>query len=134
MSNFPRKIERSLRLPKLAEVIAPSSIEFIGEQTDPADAQTKTTLRWVFNQQSPQVFVRAYLARVSFGQPGISSVVLCIRNIDSIEQKLYKGSRHMFGQIHRRGSFYDCMMIDEELERNLKKVCKPFYEAAQPQR
>ena len=56
----------------------------------------------------------------------------CVPNIDSIEQTLHKGFKHMVGEISRRGDFYDCMVIDEAQERELRKVCKLFYEAAQP--
>src|SRR3989442_15029354 len=98
MSNFPRKAERSARPVELAEILAPSHVKFIGEQTDPADERKKARLRWIF-EQTPGVFERAYLARVSYGEPGVSSVVLCIRNIESIEQTLHKGFRHMFGEI-----------------------------------
>jgi hypothetical protein len=129
MSNFPRTPKPLSGPVKLAEVIAPGSVEFLGEQADPADEQTKATLRWIF-EQSPQVFRRAYLARVSYGEPGVSSVVLCVRNIDSIEQTLQRGFKHMFDEVSRRGDFYDWMIIGEEQERELRKVCKPFYEAA----
>ena len=132
MSNFPRKTKRPPGPVELAEVVAPRNVDFIGEQTDPADEQRKARLRLIF-EQTPRVFRRAYLARVSYGEPGVSSVVLCVRNIDSIEQTLHKGFKHMFGEISRRGDFYDCMIMDEEQERELRKVCKPFYEAAQPE-
>ncbi len=132
MSNFPRKPNRSSGAVELGEIIVPPKVEFLGEQTDPADDQKKATLRWVFEQTTPRVFQRAYLAKVSYGEPGVSSVLLCFRNVDSIEERLHRGFKHMFGEINRRGNFYDCMIIDEEQERELKKVCKPFYEAAQP--
>jgi hypothetical protein len=131
MSNFPRTPKPSSGPVEFGEVIAPRRIEFLREQTDPADEQKQARLRWIF-EQAPQVFQCAYLARVSYGEPGVSSVVLCIRNIDRIERTLHKGFKHMFGEINRRGDFYDCMMIDEEQERELRKVCKPFYETAQP--
>jgi hypothetical protein len=130
MSNFPRKANPSSGRFELPEVITPSRVEFLGEQTDPADEHKKTRLRWVF-EQTPRIFQRAYLARVFYGEPGVSSVVLCVRHIDDIEQTLQKGFAHMFREISRRGDFYDWMILDEEKERELKKVCKPFYEAAQ---
>jgi hypothetical protein len=89
-------------------------------------------LRRIF-EQTPRIFQRAYLARVSYGEPGVSSVALCVRNVDSIEETLQKGFKHMFREINRRADFYDWMIIDEKQERELRKVCKPFYEAAQPE-
>ncbi len=132
MSNFPRKPKPSSGPAELGEVITPPSVKFLGEQTDPDDEQKKASLRWIF-EHTPRVFQRAYLANVSYGEPGVSSVVLCVRNSDSIEKTLHKGFKHMFGEINRRGDFYDCMIVDEDQERELKKVCKPFYEMAQPE-
>jgi len=120
MSNSPRKAERPGRPVELAQIITPSHVEFIGEQ--PGEEGLKATMRAIF-EQAPQVFQRAYLARVSYGEPAVSSVVMCVRNIDSIEQTLQKGFKHMFGEISRRGDFYDWMIIGEEQERELRKVC-----------
>src|SRR5438046_905531 len=108
-----------------------STMEAVAAPTGPRDDAIKARLRAIF-QRTPQVFQRAYLARVSYGEPAVSSVVLCVRNIDSIEQTLQKGFNHMFGEISRRGDFYDWMVVGADQERELRKVCKPFYEAAQP--
>lgn len=131
MSNFPRKL--ASRPARLGEFITPPTVKFLGEQTDPVDEQKKATLRSIFEQSRPRVFQRIYLAKVSYGEPGVSSVLLCFRAIDSIEEKRQKGSKNMLGGIYRAGNFYDGTIISEEQEQELKKVCKPFYEIPQPE-
>ncbi len=37
----------------------------------------------------------------------------------------------MFEEIFRGGDSYDWLILDEERERDLRKVCKPFYESPQ---
>ena len=130
MSNFPRKAESRTRSAELAETLTPSNVEFFGEQSGPGDDQIKTRMRSIF-ERTPRVIQRAYLARLRYGDPAVSSVVLCVRHIENIEQTLLKGFKHMFGEIRRSGDFYDWMIIGEEQERELRKVCKPFYETAQ---
>ena len=129
MSNFPRKAARASRFADPREIIAPSHVEFLGEQTGPAEENIKEGLRRLFTM-TPRVFRRAYLARISCGEPSVSSVVICVRHTDHIEETLRRGFRHMFGEISRGGNFYDWMTIGEEQEQELRKVCRPFYEAA----
>ena len=129
MDNFPRNTQRS-GWPKLSEVFTPTHLKFLGEQNDPADEKLKNFFRHLHSQAKPQIVRRAYLARVSYGDPPTQTVVLCERQSESIEEKLMLGpSKHMFGEIRRRGDFYDRMIIGEEQERELRNVCRPFYEA-----
>ena len=64
------------------------------------DLPNRDTMCMLF-ARTPRVFQRAYLARVSFAEPGVSSVALCVRNRDDIEQTLLKGFKHMFGGVSR---------------------------------
>ena len=127
MSNFPRKPEPPSGPMRLSEVITPREVRFVSEQTGPAEDELKDRLRRLF-AQTPKIFRRAYLARVSYGDPSVCSVVLCVRQIESIEETLRRGFKHMFSEILRRGDFYDWMLLGEEQELELRKVCKPFYE------
>ena len=128
MSNFPRKPEPRSGPVELPHVITPPEVTFVGEQTGPAENEMKDRLRRLF-ALTPQIVRRAYLARVSFGEQSAVSVVLCVRHIASIEETLQKGFKHMFSEILRRGNFYDWLILGEEHERELRKVCEPFYDA-----
>ncbi len=94
MSNFPRKRSPSAGPFELPEVVTPSSITFLGEQTDPAAETYKAMLRRAFEGE-PRLFQRAYLARVSYGDPGVSSVTLCVRHVEGIEKTLQRGFKYV---------------------------------------
>lgn len=133
MNNFPRKTQRSSGWPQLAEIVTPSNLQFLGEQNGPDEEKLKNFYRHIFTQMNlrSKIVQRAYLARISYGEPPMQTVVLCERQCERIEEVLMLGpSRHMFGEISRRGDSYDRMLIAEEQERELRKVCQPFYEAA----
>ncbi len=129
MDNFPRIPKPAGRWPELAEVITPHNVEFIGEQGGPAEERFKARMSYFFGL-TPNIIKRAYLARLTCDESPGANVVLCLRHIDSVEHELRRGFRHMFGELRRRGDSYDHMVIDEEQEQKLKKVCKPFYELA----
>ena len=128
MSNFPRKPESQSGPRRTSEIITPSQVTFVGEQTSPADDELKDHIRHLF-EKVPRVCRRIYLARVSYGDPSICTVVLCFRIREEFEEILQKDYGHMFSAIHRSGDSYDVMKIGEEQELELRKVCKPFYEA-----
>jgi len=128
MDSFPRNPKLNSGWPRLPEMIRPDEIKFLGEQEGKAEDQFKVNMSRLFANQ-PGIFRRAYLARVSYGEPSICSVLLCLRNIESIEHELQRGFKYMFSEICRVGDFYDSIMLNEEQEQELRKVCKPFYEA-----
>ncbi len=127
MNNFPRNYEQVSGYPPLTEIITPPRIEFIEEQDGGDEEKFKNFMRNVYT--ATKFVRRAYFVRASFGEPPVSSVILCERHIERIEEDLKRGSKHMFGEIRRLPNFYDKMIIDEEQEQELRKVCKPFCEA-----
>jgi hypothetical protein len=129
MSNFPRIQKTVAGWPKLPEVITPTNTTFLGEQNEPVDEKFKRRLANLFSQ-SPGVWRRAYLARLTYDGLPTPTVVLCVREDENAEHELLRGFPHMFGTIRRSGDFYDTMIIDEAQEQALKQVCKPFYEQA----
>src|SRR5262245_17028048 len=104
MSNFPRTPKSVAGWPKLAEVITPTSVTFLGEQSNPADEQFKRRMGRLFSQ-SPNVVQCAYLARLTYDGSPTPTVVLCMRHVENIEHELLRGFRHMFGEIRRTGDF-----------------------------
>src|SRR5690348_6625245 len=98
MDNFPRTPKPSSGWPQLPEIISPSEIRFLGEQAGHAEDQFKANMRRLF-AVPPRICLRAYLARVSYGEPSVYSVLLCLRHTESIEQELQRGFKHMFREI-----------------------------------
>jgi hypothetical protein len=128
MSNFPRERESESGASRPSELLTPSQVTFVGEQTGPADDEQKDRVRRVY-ARVPKVFRRAYLARVSHGEPRVCAVVLCVRLGEFVEKSVREQYGHRFSDIRRTGDFYDQMFIGEEQELELGKVCAPFYEA-----
>src|SRR5262249_54321373 len=110
-------------------IITPSGLRFIGEQAGPTEDAFKLRMNRLFSVV-PRVFRSAYLVKLSYGEPPIGSVVLCLRLREDTEHEIRRGFKHMLGEIRRQGDSFDQMLIDEDQERELRKVCKPFYEAA----
>jgi hypothetical protein len=129
MTNFPRQTEPSSGWPPLPEFIRPEQVTFVGEHTGPAEKKLTDVLRRFFAHR-PTFFLRAHLARISFGEPSACSVVLCIRHADNIEENLHRGFKRMFSEVIRTGRSFDLMFLGEAQERELRKVCQPFYQAA----
>lgn len=126
MNNFPRKQQQSSGWPELSETITPPRIDFLAEQTGEAEEQLKNSLRR-FYAEFPRVR-RAYLVQASFGEPPVCSVILCERFVEHFEKIYLRSYKHTFNEISRRRNFYDWLLLDENREQELRKVCKPFYE------
>jgi hypothetical protein len=103
MTNFPRKTQPRSGWPQLSEIVKLSEVKFIGEQKSSDDDKAKELMRRI--------------------------ALLCVRYVNSVEETLQKGFKHMFEEIKRRGDSYDRLILDESREQELRKVCKPFYEA-----
>jgi hypothetical protein len=124
-----KRPEAKEAVPQLANTIKSRNGRFLGEESGPDYDQFKATMGQLLGEMR-NIVKRAYLARLTYdGSPAVS-VVVCWRQVEKIEDAMRSRYPHMFGAILRRGDFYDFMIIDEELEQQLSKVCKPFYELA----
>src|SRR5262245_6133176 len=111
MTNFPRMPKPATGWPKLPEIITPTSVTFLAEQSEPGDEQFKRQMSRLF----PQMLIRrAYLVRLTYDDSPAATVVLCMRYGEDIEHELARGFRHMFGEIWRTGDFYDWLILDGE--------------------
>ena len=99
-------------------------ITFLGEQDGPAERDFKAAVRHVLTGR-----VRAaYLARVVYPGETDESVSICLRSagpqestadqIGEVFAEMFTGSQHL-----------DVVFLDEEAERELSKVCQPFFES-----
>jgi hypothetical protein len=111
-----------------AETIEPPCIEFIGEQAGPVEDDLKAKCRQVF-AELPDIR-SAYLARLSYGEPASYSVGLCIRSGVGVDDPLQKRLGQIFTDTFSRDQHLDILFIRDDEEEELKRVCRPFYEAA----
>ena len=123
MSNFPRLPRQTSGFPKLSDIVIPTGLKFIGEQVGPSEDGFKLRMNRLFSVE-PRVYRRAYLVNICYGEPPISSVVLCLRLREDTEHEMRRGFKQMFGEIRRSGDTFDQMLIDDEQERELRQVCK----------
>jgi hypothetical protein len=122
MSWFKRKVKPS----RPPEVIEPQRIEFIGEQAGRVEDDLKIRFRDVLTR-TPAI-QRAYLARLSYGEPTGYSVALCIRSSAGIDHALQKRVGEIFAEVFRADEHLDILFMREDQEADLEKVCRAFYE------
>jgi hypothetical protein len=118
---------RHLKASRPAETIKPPRIEFIGEQAGPVEDDLKVKFRLVF-AELPDI-LSAYLARLSYGEPASYSVGLCIRSGVGVDHPLQKRLGQIFTDTFSRDQHLDILFIRDDQEEELKRVCRPFYEA-----
>jgi hypothetical protein len=133
MGFLSRLFGRSDRLGKVdhvrpPETICPPRIEFVGEQSGPVEDDLKARFRQVFrNSVNVQ---RAYLARLSYGEPSSAhSVALCIFSSTDVDQSLQEHLGKIFTELFKPGEHLDILFVRSDQEEQLKSVCRPFYEA-----
>lgn len=146
MGFFSRKPKPSRR----PETLTPLRINFIGEQTGSTEDDLKSRFRQLF--ASVRSVQSAYLARLSYGGPpeystglfvsGLigspsspsapsgNSVGLCIRSTIGIDAGLQKRIGQIFAEVFRQAEWLDVVFIRDDQELELKKVCRPFFEAS----
>jgi len=110
------------------ETFRPQNIEFVGEKTGQAEDDLKARFRQVFSG-CPAVR-RAYLARLSYGEPTSRySVTLCILSTSGPDHSLLAHLGRIFAEMFNEAEHLDMMFMGDDQERQLKAVCRPFYEA-----
>ena len=103
-----------------------SKIKFLGEQDGVPERKLKARLADLFSSISS--VTRAYLVRIDYGGPEEFNVALCIRIeaelFDDIDMKINK----VFADIFRTDEHLDILLLTENREIALSKVCRPFYQ------
>lgn len=105
------------------ELLAQPQVEFMCEQDGYPERKLKTALVDQF-ASSPSL-ERAYLARVSYGDPGAVGVALCLRCPE--DPVLVDRVSSVFAALFGREQHLDIMFLDARNEARLAAVCKPFY-------
>jgi hypothetical protein len=72
---------------------------------------------------------RAYLARVEYSDTGTGAVALCLRATGS-EESLAKAIGTVFSRMFGSSQHLDIVFLNNVQERQLERVCRPFFESA----
>jgi hypothetical protein len=103
-------------------------VQFLGEQDGPIEQEIKARWRPIF-VTFPDV-LRAYLTIASYDQLRTHQVVLCIYSKVGEDQLLINALAQPFREMFNSQTPLDITFISSFQEEDVKKVCKPFYEAS----
>ena len=101
-------------------------VNFIGEQDGPPEQELKQSLRALF--QARDTVISAYLARVDYGNPQDFNIALCIRQVDPLDERVKIEAAQIFSKHFGSHEHLDIILIRDDQEDGMKRVCKAFYE------
>jgi hypothetical protein len=107
--------------------LTPPTTKFVGEQDGDSERDLKGCFSELFRQE---VMVQsAYLARAEHGDGTGIHVTLAIRRRGGEDRSLISKLSRIFGDMFGSHEHLDMMFVGEDQERELQKVCVPFYRA-----
>lgn len=98
---------------------------FVGEQDGPAERLVKAELCELF--EARKTLLRAYLARVHYGDTKVVSVCLCLTVTDGDDKEVVEAIHCIFSRQFNREVHLDIVFLQPKQENELSAVCKPFY-------
>jgi hypothetical protein len=107
------------------EQISPNEIKFLGEQDGVPERKLKTHLTGLFLSFSS--VTRAYLVRISYGNPAEFNVALCIRAESEPPCDITDEINRIYADMFRTDEHLDVLFLNEKREFALSKVCTPFF-------
>ncbi len=116
-------MERTREPPFETEVVG--RIRFLQEQDGIPEREFKEAVVPVLKR----AVQRAYLARIQYADTGTNAVALCLRATGS-EEPLVKAIGAVFSPIFGARQHLDIIFLNEDQERELAGVCRPFFESA----
>lgn len=115
----------SSRSPKKLSV---PQVHFLCEQDGPPELLLKGRVAAFFREIN--TVQRAYLARVTYGDGNNAGVAMCIRAYVGFDEWLVQVVGEIFASIFGAHEHLDIVFLDSAQERELSKICKPFFSTA----
>jgi hypothetical protein len=103
-------------------------VTFLCEQDGKIERELKSRLI-TFLSNTPGA-IRAYLARVDYGDPQAYNVALCLRCLHGQDKTLLADIGQIFASLFGRDVHLDILFLHDTNENELSTVCKPFYSAS----
>jgi hypothetical protein len=103
-------------------------LRFVGEQHGRPEQELKDHLTNLFSQD--RTVLRAYLARIKYGDLRAEGVALCIRADGGSEGEIVKQIGEIFASIFGQQVYMDILFLTDAREAELAKICKPFFNVA----
>ena len=120
-----RWFKRTLSRP--SQELKPPIIKFVGEQDGSSERELKD--RFVEQFRGNATVLRAYLARADYGDAAGPHVTLCVRSAVAKDKALVGRVADIFAALFGSHEHLDILLIRDDQEAELRRVCKPFYEA-----
>lgn len=102
-------------------------IEFLGEQDGPSERDLKVALRGELERHA--AIKRAYLARIGFAPAASPTVALCLVPTSAEDAAIVKAVGKIFEGQFASGVPLDILFPSVDQEADLRRVCRPFFEA-----
>jgi hypothetical protein len=104
----------------------PRVIRFVHEQDGEPEREVKALLARYFEESG--TVVRAYLARVDYGEPDAYDVALCVVTPDGRQDpEVLNAVARIFGDLFSTKEHLDTLFLTPARERELAAVCRPFF-------
>ena len=100
-------------------------ITFLCEQDGEIERELKSRLVTFLDDRTS--VIRAYLARVDYGDPKAYNVALCLRCPQGEDKALLANIGEIFASLFGRDIHLDILFLHDTNENELLAVCKPFY-------
>jgi hypothetical protein len=107
------------------EQLTASKVTFLCEQDGQIERELKSRLVSFFSDRTS--VLRAYLARVDYGDTEAYNVALCLRCIQGEDETLLTDIGQIFASLFGRDVHLDILFLHGTNENELSAVCKPFY-------
>lgn len=108
-----------------AQQLRVRELHFIGEQDGDPERLLKENLSRVLSMY-PEV-AAAYLARVHFGNPGETSVCICLHRQDGEDPRIIREFGRIFSSIFASSQHMDIIFLTATQETQIRSVCRAFY-------
>ena len=104
------------------------AVRFVGEQDGQVEREIKALWKSIF-LKTPSV-KRAYLALITYENSSTPQPTLCIQHSEDGNLALVNSVSDPFRGIFNTSVALDVLFLTPEQETQVRRVCKPFYEAA----
>lgn len=110
---------------KVHEQLHAVRVNFLREQDGLSERELKDHLSPII--RADQNLLRAYLARVTYGDSPAASVALCLRSTAGPSLSVVENIEKVFGSMFGSHAHLDIIFISENQESELIRCCRSFF-------
>lgn len=105
-----------------------SNIRFVSEQDGESEREYKQEVSAYLKKLG--IPVRAYLCEISYTDHfdfSEYSIALCLAEVTEAKDEVLAGTSQLFHRMFGSHESLDILFVNEDMEYELSKVCKPFF-------